>query len=405
MLEKLNNNHLVEYLAKIEPKVSGDTTLDLFMNQQRQPKISSDNLGIKLFEHFYDIKNMMLSYDHRSKEMINTLKFLLGDDKIISKNFISNIILFLPFLRRKNICVDHNNPHYILEQIVVKYKPPAFLYSVWDQPLDVRNVKWLIWFVCLSQGASLKKVSKLFNWSYPVKLQKHLYHVPAHYDTYYGVLFAWIMYKSGSIRDATLIVDYPFFSHGIDLTEPKENDTFISYWHSFINWLLKQSSKLTDAELYSLLHFSEIIYKNESQVSRGNITWKGRSAKKMIEEYQRLLMNCDYKHPYLHWEKRFKSWFTETNDGDVWSIEEIDSSLQLKEEGEIMQHCVFDHLNEVLNDQISVFSLTRNKVKQITISYSLDHFDILQIRGKRNRAPNKKEKQIIGLWLEQLNSN
>ncbi|HEV8003935.1 MAG TPA: PcfJ domain-containing protein, partial [Planctomycetaceae bacterium] len=88
----------------------------------------------------------------------------------------------------------------------------------------------------------------------------------------------------------------------------------------------------------------------------------------------------------------------------VWTIRELTNSHDLLVEGRELRHCVARYTNACANRATTIWSLERSEGAQterhLTIQLDPTRRRILQARGKFNRPPTEKPRQILQLWAD-----
>ena len=88
-----------------------------------------------------------------------------------------------------------------------------------------------------------------------------------------------------------------------------------------------------------------------------------------------------------------------------WSIRELLSSDELVDEGRAMRHCVQTYARSCHTGRSSIWSMEiedeNGRRKILTIEVAPREKVIRQVRGKQNRLPTPKEKDLLGRWAEQ----
>lgn len=89
----------------------------------------------------------------------------------------------------------------------------------------------------------------------------------------------------------------------------------------------------------------------------------------------------------------------------VWRIRELLSSAELIAEGRAMQHCVASYARSCHNGTCSIWTVDTETEegmdKLLTLEINNASNQIRQVRGKRNRRPTEKEKEVIQRWATQ----
>ena len=86
----------------------------------------------------------------------------------------------------------------------------------------------------------------------------------------------------------------------------------------------------------------------------------------------------------------------------LWKIYELLSSKELMDEGGQMKHCVWSYAQSCHRGECRIFSITVQTAdgieKMLTIEVRLASMSIRQVRGKLNRLPEPKEREIVQRW-------
>lgn len=91
----------------------------------------------------------------------------------------------------------------------------------------------------------------------------------------------------------------------------------------------------------------------------------------------------------------------------TWDFHQITSGKELAAEGTAMRHCVFGYKNRCVNGDCSIWSLTRTdafggKSRRLTLEVSR-YGVIVQKRGLANRAPRSDEAHLVAQWALAMN--
>jgi hypothetical protein len=93
--------------------------------------------------------------------------------------------------------------------------------------------------------------------------------------------------------------------------------------------------------------------------------------------------------------------FLDEND-DVWSFRELTSGRQLFQEGRMMHHCVQSYTERCSTGLDSIFSLSLNARRCLTIQVNLASRRIVQALGLCNRRPTPEEDLVLGAWQKEV---
>jgi hypothetical protein len=83
---------------------------------------------------------------------------------------------------------------------------------------------------------------------------------------------------------------------------------------------------------------------------------------------------------------------------EAWKVEEILSSRRLAEEGRALSHCVYSYASSVEQGHTSIWSLSLDGQKLVTVEVRNQARRVVQVRGKFNRAASSREFAIIAQW-------
>ncbi|MFM2588163.1 PcfJ domain-containing protein [Vibrio sp. TBV020] len=89
-------------------------------------------------------------------------------------------------------------------------------------------------------------------------------------------------------------------------------------------------------------------------------------------------------------------------------IKELTTGLELRIEGQEMEHCVFSYLNSCVRGRYRVFSLRSDNERATLGLYQhpvSQHLQYDQLRGARNQLSSKIMEQITQMLISQINAN
>lgn len=81
-----------------------------------------------------------------------------------------------------------------------------------------------------------------------------------------------------------------------------------------------------------------------------------------------------------------------------WSMQEILTARDLVVEGRAMRHCVASYRDLVISGRASIWSLTCNDQRRLTLEVDNRRQAIVQVRGRANRMPRGGEGKFIRAW-------
>lgn len=144
-----------------------------------------------------------------------------------------------------------------------------------------------------------------------------------------------------------------------------------------------------------------------------NFSMKGRTVDALIaavEAWHRAL-GRETKSGNLQWKRSphetlsFVEGTRQNKNMTVWRIHELLSSSELIAEGRAMKHCVATYARSCHSGSCSIWTMDvetdEGMEKLLSIEVSTAENQIRQVRGKRNRRPTEKEREIIQRWATQ----
>lgn len=144
-----------------------------------------------------------------------------------------------------------------------------------------------------------------------------------------------------------------------------------------------------------------------------NFSMKGRTVNSLLQQVERWHRDLGKGGGgALQWarssieEFEFAEGSADKNNLRTWRIAELLSSKALVAEGRELQHCVASFANSCSSGHKSIWSLTLQEQglpkKLITIEVDLKRKMIVQVRGKQNRYPMGKEREIVQRWATRV---
>ena len=174
-----------------------------------------------------------------------------------------------------------------------------------------------------------------------------------------------------------------------------------TFWASFLLWL-EANPMLAPREIRPLMDY--IVFRRRGEP---DFSMKGRGANALlraIEEWHgdmakvKALKGAAYK-PSGFQEGTWK----EKGQYDVpllWRVQEILSAKDLAAEGRALGHCVYSYGYSIESGRVSIWSMTCNDSRAVTIEVNHQARSIIQVRGKFNRVENNAEFRILRKWAE-----
>jgi hypothetical protein len=183
------------------------------------------------------------------------------------------------------------------------------------------------------------------------------------------------------------------------------------FWQQVLQWLIQHREN--DPRLRSgntLIDIARYLRFKRQRYRKFSI--KGRSKDRILED-----MELWQQHQDILRLKREQSlpgsgfldlgWHQEVSDelGLVsnvnWQMREILSKVDLFNEGKTMRHCVYTYRGQIDRGNCSIWTLTANGQKCVTIELNNKSAKVVQMKGKGNRHPHKPELVAIGYWARE----
>jgi len=181
------------------------------------------------------------------------------------------------------------------------------------------------------------------------------------------------------------------------------------FWAEVIHWFCRQVDLRPDqvgpiCDYLDHCHQADGSYKMKGRtvasVNRGMNRWH-----KELSNLKRFASKADFNSSDFStgmWKK------TKIIEGrrtpfEIWTLREILNPRQLVEEGSSMNHCVAIYHEAIRSGNCSIWTLTMNNSRRLTIEVNNQRKAIVQVRGKSNRLPREREKVFIESWAQKNN--
>ncbi|NQT63602.1 MAG: PcfJ domain-containing protein [Candidatus Marinimicrobia bacterium] len=275
------------------------------------------------------------------------------------------------------------------------YPTPKFLMSEWTVPFSAVRYKWLIFYIILAQGGSIKKAAPLFNWSIGKQFTKHLLDAPEGLSPVQAAIYSKIMCLGGSLVEFNRISRNAAYIE--DPTETSIDTEYKVFWESTVLWLMKHRDDLTedDADLileWAMHRFTEDRHNDQS------FTWSGRTSGRTLFASQQYIENRDSPWIDYYWSSHGWNWDYVDEYYKNWSFLELTSGKQLFEESQKLHHCVESYAARCASKNSAIVSVSCNKEKILTVEINPQGNEIVQVKGVQNRFPSATENKIIDMW-------
>ena len=297
----------------------------------------------------------------------------------------------------------------LARHLLAAYEVPLFMDSVWFNGDGTHQN----WFKHIGTGQNIRTAQDI-----PIPLTKKMAHhflkAPKHYTVEEALRWGQVhalggdQYLVDALRQARL-------------TQSFSNDDF---WMNVIRFFIANP-------MLDVRHVHPIIdyiwhqrYENRRVfVERGvareigpaqpNFSMRGRTPETLlcqVEEWHGQLGRTS-KSTELEWYRSQIGEFhllegsEQLHNMKFWSIRELLSNDELIDEGRSMQHCVQTYARFCHTGRSSIWTMEiedeNGRRKILTIEVALPEKVIRQVRGRRNRLPTPKEKDLLGKWADQ----
>jgi hypothetical protein len=186
---------------------------------------------------------------------------------------------------------------------------------------------------------------------------------------------------------------------GRDLFEP----SIEARWTTWVQWLERQP----DLDVVQLGPLSDFVI---NRLEDADFSLKGRTAASLratMESWHQKLAQSHTEHrdfvtefPRSGFDGAEFVNFIDPETTDRWQVREILTLPALREEGRHQHHCVFDYEKHIWSSRSSIWSLTRNETRKLTIEVRNADREIVQVRGPCNRLPTNEELSVINRWAD-----
>jgi len=331
---------------------------------------------------------------------IDLIKTLCGR----RENLARSICLFAPFWVRDPSTAVGMREIELLRHLFVDYQVPDFLYWEWNREQNTfPRFLWLLWYILLAQGGSLRRFSEGKKWAVSARFQHHLFDAPPAATALQGCIHAEVKRAGGDLIDVNRLLRVPALVVNpvwFKLYEEREND-FPKFWYSTVSWLIRHRGSITDEQSERILSWAAHLW-SELQRTGGQFTWRGRSLDRVIQDSEEYYETFTKPRELINWQSHGWNWDSGDLHPDKWRFTEITSGKYLLEESRAMRHCVANYSERCVVGASAIFSVRRNGKRQLTVDVSPQRRRATEIKGYGNRFPDKEEQWIVDLWLSRV---
>lgn len=385
----------------------------------------ADNLALRIWEYTHRLsdfsKNVRFFEDEFQKRVnAQDLVDLQQIDFLKPKycKLRETLIFLAPFwIRRPGAWDQKGGEQQLIEHLLVRYEVPPFLWIIWQinenyvDEYDVcvngdldQRLKWLIWFLLLAQGGSLKRAAAQFEWAIYDKFQHYLNDAPLGVSPLEACIIAEVHRLGGNEIDYRRILGcHAYVVDPTDISRP----SYTCFWYETVAWMISKRDQLTDEQCSQLLDWAMHLHTEAEQgyTHQQYFTWKGRQVRSVIEqstEYHARIRSGNAYRPNYRWDSHGWNWQYRDFAGLQWKFVELLSSRELQDEGMAMRHCVGGYDGRCVAGASAIVSLRQGENRRLTIEIAPRVLKIVQARGERNRSETREEATVIRAWLDYL---
>ncbi len=299
----------------------------------------------------------------------------------------------------------------LVQHLFEMYPVPEFLTAIW---WSERSEYWeRDLYLHLARGAGVRR----FQWPFELRITKSIARwfvsAPPGMLPFQALRWAQVHALGGDDQLARIIATCT------RLREPLDEEPF---WETVLRFLIR-NMPLSRIEIILI-----VIFIHCQRFQPGELIWgPGGGSEPLQPEFSlrgRTLMSLrrhmanwrDDVRPRLPPPDQRKSWepttisgFEIAHDDEVWTIGELLTDRALFVEGNNMQHCVAEFIDECARRETSIWSMKvcREEIRRrvLTIEVDPESKIVKQAQGKRNSDPSPAARRILRQWAEQEQLN
>lgn len=290
-----------------------------------------------------------------------------------------------------------------------KYDIPAFMDKAWTHG-DTAQQEW---FRHIGAGRNIRTAADI---SAPLTkmMAHHFLNAPASYSINGAFRWAQVHGLGGNRLLADALLESKIAN------DFRENDFWLSVLRFFIRNPMLDPSHINpiidyiwDRKYEDRIAFVDAGVAENLGPEQPNFSMHGRTVESLlraVDAWHRQL-GREAKGGSLQWKKSGYQPFSfiegtkKNKNMKVWRIRELLSSSELVAEGRAMHHCVASYARSCYNGICSIWTMDvetdEGLEKLLTVEVTNAGSLIRQVRGKRNRLPSEKEKEVLQRWAAQ----
>jgi hypothetical protein len=406
---KINNSNFDNYTELLETIINSDVYSSLDSEkliETRNNKYWAFIIHVfkNLSKNNFAIKDLIKFYrsSHRFAKTQYDLKFIKLLDLKLNLNYLIDFKEFeinkLHFIYKikpvlfENVsemkCKDVTAYQFLLA-LFENYKVASlFLYNYFNEGIYKMNDNEYEWFMDVLKGKNL-----IYSKNLPFKLTKKIAHEFSNLE-----LSKPLRIKEGLIF-AALKRHQVNTEFSMAVLRKLTNLDNIDFWIETLSVLYKKGLHLNKLdEFVDYIRYK--VFRCKEEVDFHAISLK-KLQKDVDDWHHRVYNSIPFKNEYTKFKKSNIVTFDYQLEEENFQIVQLLKTEELIEEGETLEHCVATYNSLCAKNYLTIFSLRKkdeiNEYHSL-ITIEVNHDEITQMRGLKNRKSNAIEKLIIKEW-------
>lgn len=282
----------------------------------------------------------------------------------------------------------------LAEHLLCRYPVPKFMWSIFDGYLAPETVE-LNAVLHVADGGSL--FQKVQDKSFPVPLTRRMCHDFLQTTAEYGFVPAIRRTQVATYGgDRRLLTALLATNIGKTLAGPRREEFLATVIQFFAN-----NPMMDPSQVGPLLDYVTYRYHQDETFSM-----KGRTVLALMRdsavwhrELATVRINYQTYKDYVpsgfkpgSYERTFK------DNHEVWKVEEVLNTRELATEGRVLHHCVLSYSFSIERGDVSIWSVTMNGERLLTIEVRNRVRQIVQARGRYNAPADSRTGGIMATW-------
>ncbi|MEM6996607.1 MAG: PcfJ domain-containing protein [Myxococcota bacterium] len=277
----------------------------------------------------------------------------------------------------------------LVEHLLVRYRVPPFVWIAIHVPGSAREVLALI--AHLGRGGSMR-----------VAVHQRL--VPATMTRAMCNAFTQVSDAPSivqAVRAAQLhtLGAPPWLRHAVCRTFLGRELADDGFWLAAIHWLARNADAVGKDQIAHVLDYLRHQREADPDFEVHRRVLRGLS-RRMAQWQLELAEARDRSEAFAPSGLAPGAWLTEreAESPEYWELVELRLPRELAAEGRRLEHCVFSYRSRARRGRCSIWSLRRSGKRRVTIEVCSASRAVVQIRGRRNRAPKPNELALVRRW-------